>query len=125
MTRPLPLTIGTLAASATLALAVLIAVAGAAAPAAGAARFCDVPRYPGSGYFTSLSVRGVGCAKGRRLVRAYYRCRTRNGPAGRCHSRVLHYRCSERRESIATEIDARVNCRRGTRRVIHTYQQNL
>ena len=102
----------------------LIPAAHAASPAAAAARACSVPSYPGSGYFTSLTVKRVGCARGRKLVRAYYNCRTRSGPAGRCHGRVLRYRCSEHRNSIPTEIDARVSCRRGAKRVIHNYQQN-
>jgi hypothetical protein len=38
---------------------------------------------------------------------------------------VLRYRCTEHRNSIPTEIDARVTCKRGHRVVIHTYQQNL
>jgi hypothetical protein len=125
MTRPLLTMIGTLVASATLALAVLVPAAAAARPAAAAARSCSVPRYPGSGYFTSLTVKGVGCATGRKVVRAHYRCRTRSGPAGRCPRRVLRYRCSEHRGSIPTEIDSRVNCQRGARRVFYSYQQNL
>jgi hypothetical protein len=87
-------------------------------------RTCSEPRYPGSGYFTSLNVRHVSCRTGRRVALAYYRCRTRNGRAGRCHRRVLHYRCREHRVSIPTEIDARVTCRRGARTVVHTYQQD-
>src|SRR4051794_28709934 len=79
-----------------------VAAAGADAHAA---RTCSPPRYPGSGYFTSLTVRHVGCATGRRLALAYYRCRTSSGRAGRCHKRVLGYRCSERRNAIATELD--------------------
>lgn len=124
MTRRLRLTIGTLTAAVALATALLLPAAHAAAPAAAAARACSAPSYPGSGYFTSLSVKGVSCATGRKLARAYYTCRTRSGPAGRCHQRVLRYRCSERRESIPTEINGRVSCRRGSKRVIHTYQQN-
>src|SRR5215213_4093227 len=89
-----------------------------------AARTCSVPDYPGNGYFTSLTVRHVDCATGRRVMRAHYRCRTAHGPKGRCHRRVLHYRCSETRYSIPTEINARVTCRRGERRVVYTYQQN-
>jgi hypothetical protein len=98
----------------------------AAGPAsiAAAARMCSPPRYPGSGYFTSLSVSGVSCATGRRLMLAYYRCRLRHGRAGRCHSTVLGYTCRETRNAIPTEINARVTCRRGRRTVIHTYQQN-
>ena len=97
-----------------------------AAPIAHASRSCNVPAYPGSGYFTSLSVKHVSCRFGRRLALAYYRCRTRSGPAGRCHRRrVLRYRCTEVRQSIAVEIDGRVTCKRGHMRVVHTYQQNL
>ena len=55
---------------------------------------------------------------------AYYRCRTRSGPAGRCHSTVLGFTCHEQRNSIPTEIDARATCRRGHATVIHTYQQD-
>lgn len=103
----------------------LLAPAGAARAAeAHAARSCSVPRYPGSGYFTSLTVKRVSCATGRKVTLAYYRCRTRSGRAGRCHKRVLGYRCRERRVTIPTEIDARVSCRRGDKRVVHTYQQN-
>lgn len=94
-----------------------------AAPAA-QARTCPPPKYPGEGYFTSLTVKATGCATGRKLTLAYYRCRTRNGKAGRCSRRVLGYRCSERRTSIPTEINARVTCRRGGRNITHTYQQN-
>ena len=101
-------------------------VAGAhAAPVATAAKSCRAPDYPGSGYFTSLSVKHVTCAFGRKLTLAHYRCRTENGRAGRCHRKVLHYTCKETRSRIATEIDGRVTCTRGARKVIYTYQQNL
>src|SRR3954451_25372005 len=92
---------------------------------AGAARVCAPPKYPGTGYFTSLTVRRVSCSAGKAVALAYYRWRTRNGPAGHCRRRVRGYRCREHRNSIPTEIDARVTCRRGARRVVHTYQQDL
>jgi hypothetical protein len=38
---------------------------------------------------------------------------------------VLGFKCSERRNSIPTEIDGRVTCRRRHELVVHTYQQNL
>jgi hypothetical protein len=106
-------------------LALLGGASASARPVAHAARTCTPPDYPGNGYFTSLSVKGTDCRTGRRVALAYYRCRTRSGPRGRCHRRVLRYRCSERRNSIPTEIDARVTCKRGSRTVTHTYQQNL
>ena len=92
---------------------------------ASAARVCATPKYPGTGYFTSLTVERVSCSAGRSVARAYYHCRTRSGPAGRCRRRVRGYSCRERRNAIPTEIDGRVTCRRGARRVIHTYQQDL
>lgn len=112
-----------IAATALLALAA-VGPAGAAAPVAHQSRTCSPPDYPGSGYFTSLSVRGVSCAKGRRVTMAHYRCRTESGRAGRCHRRVLRYSCKENRQTIPSEIDSRVTCRRGSRRVTYTYQQN-
>jgi hypothetical protein len=88
------------------------------------ARSCTPPKYPGVGYFTTLTVKGTSCATGKKLVLAYYRCRIRNGKAGRCHSTVLGYTCHEKRNTIPTEIDARVTCRRHTATVVHTYQQD-
>jgi hypothetical protein len=94
-------------------------------PPAGAAGRCKSPHYPGSGYFTSLSVRHTSCRTGRKVALGYYHCRLHHGKRGRCHSRVKGYSCSERRTSIPTEIDSRVTCRRGGAKVVHTYQQNL
>ena len=96
----------------------------ALAPGTAAAKSCTPPKYPGDGYFTSLSVSGVSCATGRDVARAYYRCRIKKGIRGRCTTRVLRFSCSERRESISTQFEARVTCKRGSRRVVHTYQQN-
>jgi hypothetical protein len=96
-----------------------------ARPAAHAARTCSPPKYPGLGYFTSLTVTSVSCATGSKVATAYYHCRTRHGPSGRCPGGVLGFRCSEQRNSIPTEIDARVTCRYRHETVIHTYQQNL
>ncbi len=116
--------IQTLAVSAGIALTAL-AVTGA--PALRVAT-CNPPKYPGSGYFTGkIRVTNISCSYGKRFVVAYYKCRTSNGtrPAGRCTTKVLGFSCTEKRESIATEIDARVTCRRGTQRIVHTYQQNI
>ena len=104
-------------------LALLAALVLSAGPATASTRSCSAPHYPGNGYFTSLKVSGVSCSVGRRVTLAHYRCRTRHGIRGRC-GRVLHYRCSESRVAIATEFRSRVTCRRGTRRVVYTYQQN-
>jgi hypothetical protein len=73
---------------------------------------------------TSLSVTGVSCATGERVVKDYYRCRVRSGgKKGRCTSRVRGFRCTETRQSISTQFDARVTCRNGSDRVTHAYTQ--
>jgi hypothetical protein len=108
---------------ALLALAVGLAPAAGPAVAAGS-RPCQPPKYPGLGYFTSLTVSGVTCATGGKVAVAYYHCRLRGGHAsGHCFGKVDGYACTEHRMSIATEIDARVTCRRGRLTVVHTYQQ--
>jgi len=112
-----------LALVAALAAMALAALAGASAARAAS---CTPPKYPGSGYFTSLTVTNVSCATGRKLVKAYYGCRIKKGRAGRCTRKVLGYSCKEtKRTMIPTELNARVRCKRGARRVVHTYQQNL
>jgi hypothetical protein len=115
--------------SVVMALIAVTAVASAGSPAAAshiaqAGRTCSVPKYPGLGYFTSLTVTGTSCGTGDKLVIAYYKCRTRSGPAGRCGSSVLGFTCHEQRNSIPTEIDARVTCKRHGETVVHTYQQD-
>ena len=103
----------------------LAASAGGSSAVGATARTCSTPKYPGVGYFTSLKVTGVGCATGRKLVVAYYHCRLQHGGrAGRCPGGVMHYRCTEKRNTIPTEIDARVTCTHGARRIVHTYQQD-
>jgi hypothetical protein len=114
-----------LAFAAALAALFVIALGSTAGarPAAHSARACTPPKYPGLGYFTSLEVTHVSCATGKKVVLAHYRCRTRHGRKGRCSS-VLHYRCTERRNAIPTEYNARVTCKRGSRKVLFTYQQH-
>jgi len=106
------------AAPALIVIALAIAL-----PATAQAATCSAPKYPGSGYFTSVKVSRLSCADGRRLVLNHYRCRTRSGPKGRC-ARTSGYRCTEKRTTIPTEINGRVTCKRGSRSVVYTYQQN-
>ncbi len=111
------------AALAALTFATLAAFAGA--PAAHAAT-CHAPKYPGQGYFTSLDVTKVSCATGSKVAISYYKCRIKKGKTARCTSKVRGYSCKEtKRVKIPTELDARVSCTRGARKVVHTYQQNL
>jgi len=116
--------IGCLAATASA----VVASSATAAPVMRATQTCKPPKYPGAGYFTGvIRVTNVSCTYGKSFVVAYYKCRTSSGrnPAGRCRARVRGFSCTERRESIPTEIDSRVTCRRGTQRIVHTYQQNI
>src|SRR3954447_22006766 len=103
------------------ALSVVVLVSGSAAASAAS---CSAPKYPGSGYFTSLKVTKVSCSTGKKVAIAYYKCRLKHGVSGRCTSRVLGYSCKETRTSIPTEIDARVTCKSGSKKVEHSYQQN-
>jgi hypothetical protein len=119
--------IAMVAAGSCLATAQVAAPAVAAPATAQAARACAPPKYPGSGYFTSLRVSGTSCSTGRKVALAHYRCRRAHGVRGYCRHRVLHFRCTESRPSSArtkTEYNARVTCKRGSRRVVFTYQQN-
>ncbi len=103
------------------ALSVVVLVSGTAAASAAT---CSPPKYPGSGYFTSLKVTHVSCATGKKVALAYYKCRTKHGRTGRCRSKVLGYACRESRRSIETEIDATVTCKNGSKKVVHSYQQD-
>ncbi|MDX6682695.1 MAG: hypothetical protein QOG94_2734 [Solirubrobacteraceae bacterium] len=117
---------------AVLSCLALTAVAGVASGAQASlvlrtTRACTPPKYPGAGYFTgNIRARNVTCAYAKRFVVEYYKCRVRHGGTdGRCVVRVRRFKCSETRNKIPTEIDARVTCIRGTQRIVHTYQQNL
>jgi len=103
---------------------VLCAIVAAGAPATASAATCKPPKYPGSGYFTSLKVTKVSCATGSSVALAFHKCRVKKGVTGRCVSKVKGYACKETRESISTEIDGRVTCKYGSRKVELTYQQN-
>jgi hypothetical protein len=125
LTRPFtsPLLVSCMAA---LTLALMMAGgSGAASLVAHASGSCSAPKYPGTGYFSSLTVTNTSCATGRQVTLAFYHCRLRHGAAGRCTSGVLGFSCSEVRQSIPTEVDARVTCRRHREVVVHTYQQDL
>jgi hypothetical protein len=112
-----------LLAAALLAMSFATTAESRDAPAS-AAQTCKPPKYPGNGYFTSLTVKRASCARGRDVAMAYYRCRVRKGIRARCTKRVGGFHCKEVRQSIPTEFDAKVTCTRGSSRVVHTYQQN-
>ena len=108
----------------TLLVLGIAAVPAHAGTSAGAARNCPTPKYPGSGYFTSLRATGTSCSTGKKVMLAHYRCRVAHGASGRCTRKVLGYSCTEKRNTISTEIDALVTCKRSGRKVVYSYQQN-
>jgi hypothetical protein len=114
--------------AAVAALAMVAAPAASGSPSAHAARSCNLAgKYQSLGptYVETLDVRGVSCAAGERLVKAYYRCRvSAAGRSGHCRHAVLGYRCHERRSGISTQFVARVSCTRGRKAVTHRYSQN-
>lgn len=98
----------------------------AVSPAAAASR-CDVSkdgRKLGTTYVTKLTATNVTCTKAKSVVKAFHRCRRAHGGAkGRCPSRVQGFRCTETRESIPTQFDARATCRDGSRAIRFGYEQ--
>lgn len=101
------------------ALAFLVAL-----PSAAQAATCSPPKYPGSGYFTSLKATKTTCADASKVALAFHKCRTKKGDSGRCVSKVRKYACRETRTAISTEINGRVTCTYGKKKVELTYQQN-
>jgi hypothetical protein len=120
-----------LVAASALVLIALVAAggAGAASPQVQAARSCHLSthdqRHLGASYVTSLSVRHTSCSNGKAVVRAYQACRRAHGWKGKCGHRVKGFSCSRHiLDSSPVQYDAKVTCRRGGKRVTHTYTQN-
>ena len=70
----------------SVVVALVVASGASASPVASASSTCTPPKYPGSGYFTSLSVTKTSCSTGSKIAKDYYKCRTSGGkgPKGRC-----------------------------------------
>lgn len=127
MIRTLRLTGCAVVASAA-AFAVGAPAVSAQGPQATAAKTCSLAgSYSrlGPTYVQSLAVRNTSCATGKSVVRAFYSCRRAHGRKGRCTRKVLGYSCSERRSTGYAQFVGKVSCRRGIRRVAHTYSQNF
>jgi hypothetical protein len=106
--------------------------AGASSIATASAHGCDLTtheqRHLGASYVTSLKVSNTTCSKGKKVVKAFHECRLASGGAnGKCHHRVLHYRCGEHRYDAVPHVqyNSKVKCTRGDRVVRHTYTQNV
>jgi hypothetical protein len=113
---------------ALLLVALAASATAGAAPRVHAARSCNISGQQqslGASYVTSLSVRHTSCSNGKAVVRAYQKCRRANGWKGKCHHRVKGFRCRRHiQDSSPVQYDAKVTCRRGGKRVTHTYTQN-
>ena len=106
-----------------LTIAALGSSASAQPPVATASKSCSVgdERSYGTTYVLSISASNTSCRNAKKLIRAYHACRP--GKAGRCPS-VAGYRCSERRFNKSPQsYDSDVTCKRGSKRVRHTYTQ--
>lgn len=83
-------------------------------------------RHLGTSYVLNVKKKRVSCAKAKKVVKAYHKCRHRSGGAdGRCHRKVARgWKCSETRlNQIPTQYDARMTCKKGRARVWSTYTQ--
>lgn len=116
-----------------MALAAALLVAGLAAAGPAQARTCTLStegyRSLGPTYVFPYKVKGVSCKKGKRVIRAFHKCRyakPKGGLRGRCTSRVNGFRCKEGKRSgiKGVQYDANVTCKRGGARVRHHYQQS-
>jgi hypothetical protein len=117
-----------------LALSILALVAaptaGASGPAAHAAGKCKLTRdqqfHSGSTYLISLSVSGVSCSTGLKVEKAWQACRKKTSGHRVCKSRVLGYKSTYRDlGSIKTQINYKVTCTNGSRKVVFVFQQNF
>jgi hypothetical protein len=97
--------------------------------------FNQYPRYPEKsgkgGYFTSLRVTNTTCKDGKDQMLAWYKCRIKKGVQGKCtQARVRNYKCTEKRGSVQVGagddvFSARVTCKKGSKKVVHTYDQDV
>jgi hypothetical protein len=124
-------------------LSACVAAAGLAAPSMAQAKTfsCgDVPvsKTPAGlkgGYLTGITVTGKyskkssACKSGNALALAYYKCRAKKGIRATCSGRTINgLKCSESRPADSQsddQINARVTCKKGSKKIVHNYQQNL
>ena len=128
----------------TAAVSAVVAVAGlvgAASPAQAKTFSCgDLPtsKTPSGlkgGYITQITVTGSyskkssACKSGQALALAYYKCRHAKGIKANCSGKTINgLKCSESRPADSqsdSEINARVTCKKGSKKIVHNYQQNL
>ncbi len=116
-------------------MAALLASSGSASPVAHTASFspCDIggqQQNLGASYVTSLKVQGVSCAKGKKVIRAYHRCRHQTGgPAGTCSDTLLGFKCKDGKRTGVPNVqyNATAKCHKvsnASKRVKSRYTQN-
>ena len=105
-----------------IAVTAACAVTGSAASPA-LAKTCPRPDYPGQGYFNKVEAFGISCGGAKDVVLGHYKCRTRNGIKGKCPS-FNGWTATEKRQAIATEYNARVTLKKGSRKVVYYYNQD-
>ncbi|MCW2999655.1 MAG: hypothetical protein JWN65_3204 [Solirubrobacterales bacterium] len=106
--------------------AVATSSAAAAAPTASAAKTCSgfAATKPGGGYFLSLKATGLSCSSAKKVARSHNSCRLKKGRKATC-TRVSGYKCTERRgQAIPTEYSSTVTCKKGSKQVVYSYQQD-
>jgi hypothetical protein len=87
------------------------------------------------GYITNITVTGSytkkssACKSGNALALAYYKCRHAKGVKASCAGKTINgLKCSEKRPAdlqTDQEINATVTCKNGSKKIVHSYQQNL
>lgn len=129
-------------------LCACVAVAGLAAPSMAQAKTktktyscgdVSVSKTPAGlrgGYLTGIRVTGKyskkssACRSGNALALAYYKCRAKKkNIRATCSGRTINgLKCRESRPANSQsddQINARVTCKKGSKKIIHNYQQNL
>lgn len=112
----------------------VVAMLGATAADGGqanASRKCNIDGQQtklGASYVTGVNAKRVSCGKAKKVVKAFHKCRKRNGGAnGKCRSKVKGFKCNEGKRSgvKGVQYSARVSCKRGGQKVGHKYTQNV
>jgi hypothetical protein len=116
------------AVAAALTAALAMAAIAPAQPVARAARSCGLAgewNSLGPTYVELLNVTGTNCTTGAKVIEAYNRCRLNaGGVKGSCHSKVLGFRCSEKRSTGPVQFVASAHCTARREVVTFSYSEN-
>ncbi|MCK9250466.1 MAG: hypothetical protein M0P31_16010 [Solirubrobacteraceae bacterium] len=111
-----------LLAVALLTAVVVLTASAAPADAASCRYSAKEGRAMGPSYVTSIQVTRTSCATGKKVVKAFHKCR--GSQTGRCRKAVVRYRCTERRgKTLRGQFSSKVTCKRGKARVVHTFTE--